>query len=133
MDQTKWKNWIKKEYHKSDGNFMIREFTNDNRAKTVGFSFDDTKFKANEFRLKMIQSFGARSLKSLRFSLVQREDSVLFVGNGMGHGVGLCQWGALGFAEAGWKYHDILRFYYQGIEIKPVYFDSEKTYLELAQ
>jgi stage II sporulation protein D len=112
---------------------MVREYTTDKRAKSVGFSFDEKRYKANDFRLKMIKQFGARSLKSLKFTVEQTTDSIHFRGNGMGHGVGLCQWGALGFAESGWNYTDILRFYYRGIEIKPVYFDSEKNYLELAQ
>ena len=38
-------------------------------------------------------------------------------GGGYGHGVGLNQFGALGQAQAGRSYHDILSFYYPGTEI----------------
>ena len=38
-------------------------------------------------------------------------------GGGYGHGVGLNQYGALGQAQAGRSYHDILSFYYPGTEI----------------
>ena len=41
----------------------------------------------------------------------------LFSGSGNGHGVGMSQWGAYGMALQGSKYQDILKYYYQGIEI----------------
>jgi stage II sporulation protein D len=40
---------------------------------------------------------------------------VEFRGRGSGHGVGLSQWGARGMAEMGWKYQEILGYYYSGI------------------
>ncbi len=42
-------------------------------------------------------------------------------GQGYGHGVGMCQCGALGMARNGWKYKNILTFYYRGIEIVKLY------------
>ena len=41
----------------------------------------------------------------------------LFSGSGNGHGVGMSQWGAYGMALQGSRYQDILKYYYQGIEI----------------
>ncbi|MDD5015552.1 MAG: SpoIID/LytB domain-containing protein [Atribacterota bacterium] len=41
----------------------------------------------------------------------------LFSGTGNGHGVGMSQWGAYGMALQGSRYQDILKYYYQGIEI----------------
>ena len=38
--------------------------------------------------------------------------TVLFVGNGAGHGVGLSQWGAAAMAAQGYTYRQILRHYY---------------------
>ena len=43
--------------------------------------------------------------------------SFLFSGLGSGHGVGMSQWGAHGMAVQGYKYQDILKYYYQGIDI----------------
>ena len=37
---------------------------------------------------------------------------------GYGHGVGMSQYGALAMAKKGYKYQDILKYYYQGVEIK---------------
>ena len=37
------------------------------------------------------------------------------VGHGWGHGIGMSQWGAYGYAVHGWKYEAILKHYYTGI------------------
>lgn len=39
-------------------------------------------------------------------------------GGGFGHGVGMCQGGAAGMADKGYLYDEILRHYYQGVEVK---------------
>jgi stage II sporulation protein D len=46
----------------------------------------------------------------------------LFVidGRGWGHGVGMSQYGARGFAEAGWGYERILQHYYRGTVVRVV-------------
>lgn len=44
--------------------------------------------------------------------------AVEFHGRGSGHGVGMSQWGAWGQAAAGRGYAEILRFYYQGIQLE---------------
>lgn len=45
----------------------------------------------------------------------------VFTGGGWGHGVGMCQVGAIGRAEAGQSYRDILRFYFSGAEVARIY------------
>jgi stage II sporulation protein D len=44
-------------------------------------------------------------------------DRYTFYGKGWGHGVGMCQVGAYGMAFRGYKYDQILKRYYTGIEI----------------
>jgi stage II sporulation protein D len=39
-------------------------------------------------------------------------------GRGFGHGVGMSQWGALGMAQNGQSYQQILRHYYRGAELR---------------
>jgi stage II sporulation protein D len=46
---------------------------------------------------------------------------VTISGAGSGHGVGLCQTGALGMAKGGHSAHAILEHYYQGVEIRALY------------
>jgi len=51
----------------------------------------------------------------------RRAIEVVASGAGSGHGVGLCQTGALGMARAGRSSEQILRHYYPGIELKRLY------------
>jgi stage II sporulation protein D len=50
--------------------------------------------------------------------IVKRGDMFEFSGRGWGHGVGLCQWGAKEMGEKDKNYHEILKFYYPGTEVK---------------
>lgn len=45
----------------------------------------------------------------------------VFIGGGWGHGVGMCQLGSIGRAEAGHGYRSILDHYYNGAVTVPVY------------
>ncbi len=47
--------------------------------------------------------------------------SWVFKGGGWGHGVGLCQTGAIGRAEHGQDYREILRHYFNGAEVSAIY------------
>ncbi len=47
--------------------------------------------------------------------------SFSFLGAGSGHGIGLCQIGAIAMALKGKKYTDILHHYYQNVQLKKVY------------
>jgi len=60
-----------------------------------------------------------RPLNSTRFRVVARpEGGWILSGAGWGHGVGMCQWGALGMARRGHNYEEILLHYYPGAELK---------------
>jgi stage II sporulation protein D len=50
-----------------------------------------------------------------------RAVAVVASGAGFGHGVGLCQTGALGMARAGARGEDIIHHYYPGVDLKPLY------------
>ncbi len=56
-------------------------------------------------------------LKSTYFSIEQDGDSVKFNGRGYGHGVGLCQEGAMHQAILGYSYKHILNFYYKDVHL----------------
>lgn len=43
-----------------------------------------------------------------------------FEGGGYGHGIGMCQWGAIGRARAGYGFRDILSTYYPGTSLATV-------------
>lgn len=45
-------------------------------------------------------------------------DRITIAGKGLGHGVGMSQYGAKGMAEEGFKFDEILKFYYTGVDVK---------------
>ena len=57
-------------------------------------------------------------LKSTYFSCLPDGHDVLIKGKGFGHGVGFCQEGAMGMANNGLNYQQILSFYFEGIQFK---------------
>jgi stage II sporulation protein D len=64
-------------------------------------------------------------LKSTWFSVSVSGDSLILKGRGYGHGVGLCQEGAMEMAKSGKKYKDIVAFYYNDVRIIPIH-DTKK-------
>jgi stage II sporulation protein D len=56
-------------------------------------------------------------LKSTFFSLDTVGDTVVFSGRGFGHGIGMCQEGAMRMTKTGSNYKDVLNFYYQNVHI----------------
>ena len=65
------------------------------------------------------RELGTRVLPSLlvRSVAVQADQRIDIEGGGLGHGVGLCQWGARGLARSGADSRAILAYYYPGTEI----------------
>jgi stage II sporulation protein D len=62
--------------------------------------------------------FGWGRFKSANFSMESKGEHYMFRGRGLGHGVGMCQHGAMGMAKAGKDYRAILQHYYPGTELK---------------
>lgn len=63
-----------------------------------------------------------RILNSTLFVLdAERGDGLRASGGGWGHGIGMCQMGAVGRARAGHGYREILAAYYQGTEVVRLY------------
>lgn len=60
-------------------------------------------------------------LKSTLFEITRDGDAFVFRGAGFGHGVGMCQMGAIGMADAGKSHVDILKHYYRGTHLHKLY------------
>lgn len=56
-------------------------------------------------------------LNSTYFTINKFNEEVILLGKGFGHGVGMCQEGAIHMAELGYCYPDIIKFYYRGVKI----------------
>ena len=74
---------------------------------------NNKEFTGKEIRLKL-------DLRSTFFTFYEKDNKILIKTKGYGHGVGMSQYGANGMALAGFKYEDILKYYYTGIKIKKI-------------
>jgi stage II sporulation protein D len=90
------------------------------------------------YEMKLTGSRGSGTLKGIRvrwalglkdnlFTIERTFDrngkvqKFIFTGRGWGHGVGMCQVGAIGFAKQGKDYKSILKHYYTGVQITKAY------------
>lgn len=60
------------------------------------------------------------SLRSTFFDVEIKDGTITMFGKGYGHGVGLCQQGAMKMAESGYTYSQILGYYYKGVSLVPI-------------
>jgi len=70
--------------------------------------------------------FGRFKISSNNFVIKRMVDSAkrnkyIIKGKGLGHGVGMCQLGALDLAKRGWDYKKILAHYFPGHKLKKIY------------
>ena len=80
--------------------------------------------RGNDTRFVLRNPQGA-ILNSTYFRHVTTSDngevsSLTVTGRGYGHGIGMCQWGAIGRARAGQDFRTILETYYPGTRVGPV-------------
>ena len=59
-------------------------------------------------------------LRSAFFSISVEEGNLIFRGRGYGHGVGLCQEGAMEMGRRGFKYVEIINYYYRDVKLSYV-------------
>jgi stage II sporulation protein D len=85
-------------------------------ASGNGGATEERTIMAAQFR----EALGFDQMRSTFFDMQKqgsdKDSEYLFIGQGFGHGVGLCQWGAKAQAKAGRSYMDILKHYYPRAE-----------------
>ena len=81
---------------------------NTGRVKTI--KVNNKSFKGTNFRTKL-------GLRSTDFEIKYDTNKVYITTKGYGHGVGMSQYGANAMADLGYKYEDILKYYYTGVKI----------------
>ena len=99
-----------------------RTTSNRARALVLSTAAGDVTVRANDIRY-VLRSPGGELLPSTAMSVTTERtamgqlQSLVVRGRGNGHGVGLCQWGAIARARAGADFRAILKAYYPGAEI----------------
>jgi len=92
-------------------NINIINTTSTGRIKKI--KINDKTFEGSKVRELL-------NLKSTFFSISQDASNITVTTKGYGHGVGMSQYGALAMAKKGYKYDQILKYYYQDVEIKKI-------------
>ncbi len=121
MPNAKWERKMAKEdwfsYLKLKHNYPIQD--SNARWLAVTFKQDSRKayLEANNIRVPLKNVRTDLQLKSTFFSIVSLGDTLIFKGRGFGHGVGMCQEGAMRMAKLGYKYMDVINFYYQNTQL----------------
>ena len=80
---------------------------------------NDVSVRGTDLREVLTNAFGIRSIRSTLFDVVANGREFRFSGNGFGHGVGLCQVGALARVTAGETPRAVLMHYYPGTSLTP--------------
>jgi stage II sporulation protein D len=76
------------------------------------------KIEGNKIRSIIRTANNSDILRSTMFNISMDDDkTVTITGKGYGHGVGLCQWGAIHQSVEGKSYKYILSFYFPGTEV----------------
>jgi stage II sporulation protein D len=89
---------------KKNGRVQFIKYTNENQVNQI--------ISISSFFSKSGKLFGWNKIKSNDFMIERIGDSYKFKGHGLGHGIGLCQWGAANLAANGKSHEEILDFYF---------------------
>ncbi|MBG08866.1 MAG: hypothetical protein CME68_08920 [Halobacteriovoraceae bacterium] len=97
----------------------LRLVPNNYEDLSMRYYIGDDLFVVDKVSLR--KAFGRKILPSHYFQGKVTKKNFLFKGRGRGHGVGMCQLGALHLAQKGWNYKKILRYYYPNLVIRTIY------------
>ena len=78
------------------------------------------KITINEVTYSGIEFRQLLQLRSTAIKISQNSSKVIITTEGYGHGVGMSQYGANGMAQDGKNYDEIIKYYYQGVEIQSI-------------
>ena len=106
----KWKDYLLSNGYKlkDDITPSSYNFTQYKRKQYYKLGSDSTTFR------KIRSDFG---FPSAFFSIEAKEGNLEIHGRGYGHGVGLCQEGAMQMSKLGYNFREIIQFYYQGVNV----------------
>jgi len=106
MDE--WEKWLRKKGLNGSPAGQLLNFSQQTRK---------TEIREGNLVISLRQMRDELGLRSAFFSYTAKGDSIVFGGRGYGHGVGLCQEGAMNMALNGFNYREIIDFYYSVVKI----------------
>ncbi len=112
FSSAEWFNYLKKSGYTNEAEDMsVFNFIQKTRL---------ADYKISSFRMPLRTMRTDLNLKSTFFSVYSSGDSIILKGRGYGHGVGLCQEGAMVMATKGFTYREIINFYYTGVILSDI-------------
>lgn len=90
----------------------LQEFDQKNGREPY-FTFANKRLKLTHLRTHF-------NLRSTYFTIEEKNGMVILKGRGYGHGVGLSQDGAIEMSRRGYSYRDILKFYFDCVDLESV-------------
>jgi stage II sporulation protein D len=115
MTKAAWEKTILK---KDMLNFLAKNNVHDSTVIDSLMKFQQNKRKAlfyDTIKLRQVRKYF--DLKSTYFSITSKGDSLLLKGRGNGHGIGLCQEGAMNMTMHGYNFNDVIKYYYRDVQI----------------
>ena len=114
MPVDEWLNYLKSKHKYPVNNQEAKDVALHFKQETrkVNLIYDNIKIPLKNIRTDL-------KLKSTFFSVELSEDgnSITLNGRGFGHGIGMCQEGAINMTKSGYDYKKVLNFYYKNIHI----------------
>lgn len=107
VDPAVWKNYVTA---KAPAVNHSKIFNYHNINRSVYYPSTENKLTFEDVRNQF-------KLRSTFFNVHLDTNKVVLKGRGYGHGVGLCQIGAMEMAAQGYSYSEILHYYYSGVHI----------------
>ena len=105
-----WKVYLKKNGFKGIDSLSLNDFELIQRERHRYYSLNGDSMLLTDIRKDW-------NFKSTMFSIIPVDDELFIRGLGYGHGVGLCQEGAMEMARQGFNYKQIIKHYYKNVEI----------------
>jgi stage II sporulation protein D len=102
-------------------NYINNSVSNNVNYQNYNFTFQmphRTKFiiiNGIELNMRSIREYF--HLKSAFFSVKDTGKEILITGKGYGHGIGMCQQGAMEMARVGYTWLDIIHFYFRDVQV----------------
>jgi len=121
---TRQSNWTKKIKKSEWDKYMLNHFgypINDPVYGPLIYSFKQKQrlafYQIPQLGIPLRDLRKKFRLKSTWFDVYLEGDYIVLKGHGFGHGVGLCQEGAMGMAKQGYSYDKILKFYFSNVHL----------------
>lgn len=113
ISSEKWLGYLKLKTSVRDTGTLLNLFANDEKKRIPYVIVDKKKIPLKEIRSDL-------NLKSAFFTVQLNGDKIVLHGKGFGHGIGLCQEGAINMAKKGYSAFEIIHFYYSHVAILPM-------------